>query len=95
MRRCVKAGMKEPYQFYLPFLDINGDELPHLNEKGKKVGVSAFHPTVAEEYAREIVERFAYDERAVKEIAKNNPKTADQIPHLKKWLRSQLPAKEK
>jgi hypothetical protein len=87
-RLCVKAGMKEPYQFYLPLLDNKSQQLPHLDDKGKPTGVSVFHPTVAEEFAREIVERFAGDEPAVQEIVKKFPKTADQIPHLKKWLRS-------
>jgi hypothetical protein len=92
---CAKAGMKEPYQFYLPLLDNNDEELPHLDENGKRVGASSFDPSVAVETAEEIAKHFAGDDPAVQEIVKNNPKTADQIPHLKKWLQAKVSAKEK
>jgi hypothetical protein len=94
-RLCAKAGMKEPYRFYLPLLDNNDKELPHRGGNGKTVGASYFNPSVAVETAEEIAKRFAGDDPAVQEIVKNNPKTADQIPHLKKWLRAQLPAEDK
>jgi hypothetical protein len=90
VRRCAQAGMKEPYQFYLPLLDVNRSELPVLDERGKESGASFFQPTVAEEYAREIVSAFAPDDPAVRGIAKKFPKAAAQIPYLKKWLRSHL-----
>ena len=51
---------------------------------------STFHPNGAEECAREIVGKFAYDDAEVKKIVEKFPKTADQIPHLKKWLRSRI-----
>jgi hypothetical protein len=93
LRQCAGAGMKEAYQFYLPLLDINKSELPHLDEKGKESGASFFHPTVAEELAREIVEKFAPKDPAIKDIVKKFPKTADQLPHLKKWLQERIDAK--
>jgi hypothetical protein len=92
---CVKAGMKEPYEFYLPLLDNNDKELPYLDAKGMRSGASFFDPSVAVETAEEIAKHFASDDRAVQEIVKYNPKTADQIPHLKKWLQKNLPSTEK
>ena len=95
LRRCAEAGMKEAYEFYLPFLDNHGSELPHLNEKGEPTGASYFHPSVAEEFAQEIVQRFAPDDPAVRAITQKYPKAADQIPRLKEWLQSRLAALKK
>jgi hypothetical protein len=92
-RLCVEAGLKEPYDFYLSLLDVKQSELPMLDDEGKPSGVSYFQPTVAEEFAREIVGPFARGDPAVGQIAKKFPKTADQIPHLKEWLRTRLAAK--
>jgi hypothetical protein len=88
LRRCAKVGMGEPYRFYLPLLDINKSELPMLDEKGEQRGASYFKPTVAEEFAREIVNEFAPDDPPVREIEQKYPKATGRIPHLKQWLRS-------
>jgi len=90
LRYFAAAGMSEPYRFYVPLLDINKSELRQFDEDGKPSGASYFYPTVAEESAREIVRKFAPDDAEVKKIVKQFPKTADQIPHLKKWLRSRI-----
>lgn len=87
LRQCAAAGLKEPYDFYLPLLDINKEELPVLDEKGETSGTSYFQPTVAEAFAEEIVKQFAEMDAKVQAIAKKFPKTSDQIPHLKAWLR--------
>ena len=87
LRECAAAGLKEPYDFYLPLLDINKEELPALNEKGEPSGTSYFQPTVAEAFAGEIVNQFADKDAKVQAIAKKFPKTSEQIPHLKALLR--------
>jgi hypothetical protein len=92
LRKCAEAGLKEAYQFYLPLLDVAKSELPSLNDKGESSGTSFFEPTVAECFAREIVEEFAPGDPDVQEIVKKYPKTADQISPLKKWLQSRIAA---
>jgi hypothetical protein len=44
----------------------------------------------AEEWAWEIVVRFAREDATIKDIARKFPERKDQIPHLKKWLQSKL-----
>jgi hypothetical protein len=88
LRRCAAAGMREPYRFYLPFLDDDRRELPMLDGKGERVGASYFEPSVAASFAREVMKEFAPDDPAVKEIARKFPKEADRIPPLKQWLQS-------
>jgi hypothetical protein len=88
------AGLKEPYTFYLKLLEINESELPLLDEKGERSGTTSYEPTVAEAFAEEIVEKFAPNDDAIKDIVKKFPKTKDRIPHLKQWLQSKLEKKE-
>jgi len=71
-------------------LNDNRSKVPIVDENGKERGTNTFHPSVAEHFAHEIVEKFAPDDAEVKRIVKQFPKTADQIPHLKKWLRSRI-----
>jgi hypothetical protein len=90
LQSCARAGMKEPYEFYIPLLDISDSVLPMLDEKGKPSGASNFEPSVAAAFAKEIVDQFAKDDPAVKEIARKHPRTADQLADLKNWLRSRV-----
>jgi lysophospholipase L1-like esterase len=90
--QCLQAGMKDPYRFYLPLLDINKSRLSTFDKQGKEVGYSQFDSTIAEMFAKEIVEYFAMNDPAVQEIARKFPKVAEQIPHLKKWLQAKLDA---
>jgi hypothetical protein len=93
LTRCAAAGFKEPYAFYLKWLDVTEHQLPFLNEKGEEVGTAYYNPSVAEAFAREIVEEFAPDDETVKTIVKEHPNAKDQIPHLKKWLQTKLEKK--
>ncbi len=86
--------MKEAYQYYLPFLENTKSVLPQTDESGNASGVSFYHPNVAEEFAREVVEHFAPEDPAVKELRKKLAKTADQIPEIKKWLQSRIDARK-
>jgi hypothetical protein len=95
LRACATAGMKEPYEFYLPLLDIKATELPHLNEKGEPSGASYFEPSVAEAFTKEIVSSFAPDDPGIKEIVRKHPKTADQVPKVKQWAIARLDALKK
>jgi hypothetical protein len=64
--------------------------VPIKDDKVEIRGSQHFSPSVAAEFAEEIVTRFAADDPAVKEIVKRIPKPADRIPALKGWLRSKL-----
>jgi hypothetical protein len=90
LRRCADAGMTEPYRYYLKQLDDN--EVAYSSSSSGDTEVRRV--TFAEAAAEEIVEDFARDDPDVKKIAKKFPKTADQIPHLKKWLQTRI-AKQK
>lgn len=79
-RRCLDAGMTEPYRFYLPLLDEKG----HLRS-----------PTIGESCAREIILHFAPDDAAVREIARKHEAMAQQIAPLKEWLRTKIAGKPK
>jgi hypothetical protein len=91
---CATAGLTEPYRFYRPLLDNDNDHIPYFDEKGKKTGVAYFNPTEAAETAQQIVDEFAANDPAVKKIKSDHLKTADQIPHLKKWLDARFGKKE-
>jgi hypothetical protein len=69
-------------------LDINKEELPEFDDNGKQSGASYFHPTVAEEFAKELVGVFARDDPTVNEIVKKFSAVKVQIPELKKWLQT-------
>jgi hypothetical protein len=90
VRLCTEAGLKEPYRFYLPLLDVNEAQLTVKTEKGE--GASYFGAPVREVFAKEIVEVFGSD-KAVAEIACEHPRAADQVAPLKTWLQEQLKAK--
>jgi hypothetical protein len=94
LARCAAAGFEEPYTFYLKMLDINENRLPILNVKGDVIGESRFDSSVAEAFATEIVKEFAPEDEGVKAIVKKFPEAKDQVPYLKKWLRSKLAKKD-
>src|SRR5690606_950168 len=87
-QRFVRAGIKEPYRFYLPLLDIDAPTLPKLNEQGDTVGVLTFYPSVAGVYADEIIAEFAPKDRTIRRIVKRYYSLEKRIQHLKKWLQS-------
>jgi hypothetical protein len=92
VRLCVGAGLKEPYRFYLPLLDVKETRLTIKTEKGEDVGVSHFEGPVSEVFAKEIVEVLG-KEKAVAEIVHNHRRPADQVAPLKAWLQERLKEK--
>jgi hypothetical protein len=94
--RCIRlfaeAGLKEPYRFYLPLLEVKETQLTIKNEKGQDAGASNFEAPVREVFAKELVEVFG-SEKAVAEIARKHPRAADQVAPLKAWLQEQLKEK--
>jgi hypothetical protein len=92
VRLCAGAGLKEPYRFYLPLLDVKETHLTIKNEKGEDAGASYFEGPVSEVFAKEVVEVFGKEE-AVAEIARKHPGAADQVAPLKAWLQEQLKGK--
>jgi hypothetical protein len=89
IRQVAEAGLKEPYRFYLPLLDVQETKLTVKNEKGENAGSSFFEAPVREVFAKEIVEVFG-SEKAVAEIARKHPTAADQVAPLKAWLQEKL-----
>jgi hypothetical protein len=79
----AKAGLAEPYRYYLRLLDRAGREL----------GNAVHTRPVREVIADEIVSEFAPDDPAVKEIAGKYARASDRIPDLKKWLQARRAAK--
>jgi hypothetical protein len=94
LARCAAAGLKEPFAYYLKLLEMDGNRLPIFDSTGKEVNGISYTIPVAEVFAAEIVNEFAPDDAAIKDIAKKFPETKDQIPHLKKWLQSKLEKKD-
>jgi hypothetical protein len=91
---CVTAGMPEPNRFYLKMLETPGQELALMNEKGDNIGTRSFEPSVAAEFADEIVNRFAPHDETVKTIVKKYLTAEERVPALKEWLRTRAGKKD-
>jgi len=87
VKSCAAAGMLGPYQFYLRYMDMTGQELMMRTRKGEEIGTAHYSPSIGEAMAEEIVTQFAPNDTAVKEIAKKFPRPADRIGPLKEWLK--------
>jgi hypothetical protein len=92
VRLCAEAGLKEPYGFYLPLLDVKETHLTMKNEKGENSGASNFEEPVREVFAKEIVEVLG-KEKDVAEIVRKHPRPSDQVAPLKAWLQERLKEK--
>jgi hypothetical protein len=92
VRLCAESGLKGPYRFYLPFLEMKATQLPVKNEKGGDAGTSYFQEPVRELFAKEIVDVFG-KEKAIAEIVRRHPRAADQVAPLKRWLQERLTGK--
>lgn len=94
LSRCTTIGMKEPYQYYVALLDNNGEHVNRVDDQGNLQATYYYSPNVAQAFAQEIVEKFAPHDPVIKEIVAKHPKTADQVLHLKHWLKSRIAAKK-
>jgi hypothetical protein len=89
MGMCAKSGMVEPYKYYLKQLDNNERTANWQDGEGKFIS-----PTFAAMHASEIINWFASEDAAVKEIGEKYKNATDQIPCLKNWLQSRIAAKK-
>ena len=86
--------MTEPHQLYITMLETPGTELVLKDKEGKTVATRNFDPSVAAEFADEIVKRFAPDDETVNAIAKKYPTAEERVPALKDWLRTRAGKKD-
>jgi hypothetical protein len=80
LRIIAAANLPDAYRYYLPLLDIRGNEIGSSRYANGTV--------VGEIIANEIIEQFAPNDPDVIRIKKMFPKAADQIAPLKEWLRA-------
>jgi hypothetical protein len=81
----AKAGMAEPYRFYLDALSVPKSATELIIGGG---------PTVAEVLVWEVINHIAADDPEVKAIAAKHPNPADRIGPVRDWLRARLAEKK-